>query len=245
MRQIILLIHFCLPLSLFFCNNPMEIISKQPLCETDQWKCSQGKQWMLCVWQETSITAQHVLMIMSVYLFDQLKEASTALQKTSQQVQKLAQMVSKPSPGAPLLRSPSQLSSPPGEQTHTHTLYLCWNIFDANGMCGFSPPCRSPGFSAGSVCIPGSISVHDAAQPEHRRRRAQSRDDDSGEETHQDLAQRHPRCHQPSRCVTKTFSSSFRVIITTLSIIVWYIFLLIVRVICLNLSVFRNWCIQV
>ncbi|XP_040020531.2 histone-lysine N-methyltransferase SETDB1-B isoform X2 [Gasterosteus aculeatus] len=36
-----------------------------------------------------------------------LNEASSVLQKTTQQLQKLVQLVSKPSPGAPLLRSPS------------------------------------------------------------------------------------------------------------------------------------------
>uniref|UniRef100_A0A8C2XL39 [histone H3]-lysine(4) N-trimethyltransferase n=1 Tax=Cyclopterus lumpus TaxID=8103 RepID=A0A8C2XL39_CYCLU len=42
----------------------------------------------------------------------------SSLQKTSQQVQKLVQMVSKPSTGAPLLRSPSKPPSQSGEQTY-------------------------------------------------------------------------------------------------------------------------------
>ncbi|KAM3615143.1 uncharacterized protein V6R79_024033 [Siganus canaliculatus] len=42
------------------------------------------------------------------------KETSAALQKTSQQVHKLVQMVSKPSTGAPLLRSPTQ---PPSQSS--------------------------------------------------------------------------------------------------------------------------------
>uniref|UniRef100_A0A8C4E9K6 [histone H3]-lysine(4) N-trimethyltransferase n=1 Tax=Dicentrarchus labrax TaxID=13489 RepID=A0A8C4E9K6_DICLA len=46
---------------------------------------------------------------------DPVKEASAALQKTSQQVQKLVQMVSKPSPGAPLLRSPTHPPSQSGD----------------------------------------------------------------------------------------------------------------------------------
>uniref|UniRef100_A0A3Q0RLK7 [histone H3]-lysine(4) N-trimethyltransferase n=1 Tax=Amphilophus citrinellus TaxID=61819 RepID=A0A3Q0RLK7_AMPCI len=40
-----------------------------------------------------------------------LKDASTALQKSSQQVQKLVQMVNKPSPAVPLLRPPAQPSA--------------------------------------------------------------------------------------------------------------------------------------
>lgn len=70
-------------------------------------------------------------------------------------------------------------------------------------------PSRYSGFSAGSVCIPGSISVHNPAEPKHVRRWAQSRDEHSGKETHQDLAQRHPCCYQPCWCVTRTFHSSF------------------------------------
>uniref|UniRef100_A0A3Q3X063 [histone H3]-lysine(4) N-trimethyltransferase n=1 Tax=Mola mola TaxID=94237 RepID=A0A3Q3X063_MOLML len=47
---------------------------------------------------------------------DPANEAFTALQKTSQQVQKLVQMVSKHSPGAPSLRSPGQPPSQSGER---------------------------------------------------------------------------------------------------------------------------------
>lgn len=54
------------------------------------------------------------------YLFFQVKEASAALQKTTQQVQKLVQMVTKPLPGSPLLRSPVQPPSQSGE----HTCYM-------------------------------------------------------------------------------------------------------------------------
>lgn len=50
-----------------------------------------------------------------VYLFCQLKEASVALQKTTQQVQKLVQMVNKPSSGTSLLRSPGQPQTQSGE----------------------------------------------------------------------------------------------------------------------------------
>lgn len=76
-----------------------------------------------------------------IYIFFQLKDVSTALQKTSQQVQKLVQMVSKPSPGASLLRSPGQPPTQSGEHTHalsvgtvaclldTFTLYLCNKYF--------------------------------------------------------------------------------------------------------------------
>lgn len=80
-----------------------------------------------------------------VYLFCQVKEASAALQKTTQQVQKLVQMVTKPSTGGPLLRSPAQLSSQSGEHM-LHASYLCqsvyilyiYNIFDTNCVCGSS-----------------------------------------------------------------------------------------------------------
>lgn len=61
-----------------------------------------------------------LLSVRLVYLFWQVKEASAALQKTTQQVQKLAQMVSKP-PGAPLLRPPPQSPSQSGEHT-------CFNL---------------------------------------------------------------------------------------------------------------------
>uniref|UniRef100_A0AAQ4RRI9 [histone H3]-lysine(4) N-trimethyltransferase n=1 Tax=Gasterosteus aculeatus aculeatus TaxID=481459 RepID=A0AAQ4RRI9_GASAC len=42
-----------------------------------------------------------------LHCYFDLNEASSVLQKTTQQLQKLVQLVSKPSPGAPLLRSPS------------------------------------------------------------------------------------------------------------------------------------------
>ncbi|XP_042346358.1 histone-lysine N-methyltransferase SETDB1-B-like isoform X2 [Plectropomus leopardus] len=53
-----------------------------------------------------------------------LKDASTALQKTTQQVQKLVQMVNKPSPGAPLLRSPTQPQSQSGIQASVPAVFV-------------------------------------------------------------------------------------------------------------------------
>ncbi|KAE8288857.1 Histone-lysine N-methyltransferase SETDB1-B [Larimichthys crocea] len=52
-----------------------------------------------------------------------VKEASAALQKTTQQVQKLAQMVSKP-PGAPLLRPPPQSPSQSGIQSSVPSVFV-------------------------------------------------------------------------------------------------------------------------
>lgn len=70
-----------------------------------------------------------------------------------------------------------------------------------------SQPSRYSWFSAGSVRVPGSSSVHHTAEPKHVRGWAQSRDEHSGKETHQDLAQRHPGCYQPRWCVTELFIS--------------------------------------
>ncbi|XP_032374947.1 histone-lysine N-methyltransferase SETDB1-B isoform X3 [Etheostoma spectabile] len=53
-----------------------------------------------------------------------LKEVSTALQKTSQQVQKLVQIVNKPSVGGPLLRSPSQPPSQPATQASVPAVFV-------------------------------------------------------------------------------------------------------------------------
>ncbi|XP_041844375.1 histone-lysine N-methyltransferase SETDB1-B [Melanotaenia boesemani] len=53
-----------------------------------------------------------------------LKEASTVLQKTSQQVQKLVQIVAKPSPGAPLVRPLTQPSAQSGIQSSGPAVFV-------------------------------------------------------------------------------------------------------------------------
>ena len=164
------------------------------------------------------MTAHWVKMMINVLFiyFCQLKEASAALQKTSQQVQKLVQLVNKPSPCAPLHRSPGQPPSQTGDNTHSsgsvEASYLCESIIYLMlkvYVCVACLPSRYSGFSASSVCITGSISVNDPAKSKCARGWAQGRDEHSGKETHQDVAQRHPCCYQPCWCVTRTFLSFF------------------------------------
>ena len=77
-----------------------------------------------------------------ILFFFQVKEASTAIQKTSQQVQKLVQMVSKPSPGAPLLRSPTQPPSQSGEHVCFPLVNIIplseYFIFETKVVCALS-----------------------------------------------------------------------------------------------------------
>lgn len=140
----------------------------------------------------------------------QASEALAALHKTSQQVQKLAEIVSKGPPGAPLLRSPTQPLSQSGEFVHIHLLCI---IHENNPFCNLLKfwVCLlwSRNSGAGSVCIPHSLSVHNPAEPKCVRGRAQSRDEHSGKETHQDLAQRDPRCCHPCWCVARTINFLF------------------------------------
>ena len=157
------------------------------------------------------------------YLFCQLKEASAALQKTSQQVQKLVQMVNKPSSGVSLLRPPGQFSSQSGEythaRTHTHTqphthcriircIWTVWKyfVFNSKCLCVLCLPCRYSECGASSVCIAGPISVHNPAEPKRDRGWASRRDDHHGKETHQDVAQRRPRRYQTWWCVTRSLT---------------------------------------
>lgn len=71
-----------------------------------------------------------------LYLFCQVSEAYTALQKTTEQVQKLAKLVNKHSPGAPALRSPTQPPSQSGEWTCLNKKY---SVFDTRAVCCVSP----------------------------------------------------------------------------------------------------------
>lgn len=78
--------------------------------------------WLaLCIYEGETV----MKMMCLVYLFYQLNEASAALQKTSQQVQKLVNMAHKPSPGVSLLRSPGQ----PPFQSGEHALKIIRCIF--------------------------------------------------------------------------------------------------------------------
>lgn len=138
----------------------------------------------------------------------QASEALAALHKTSQQVQKLAEIVSKGPPGAPLLRSPAQPLSQSGGCVHIHLLRiihetnLFWSLLEFTLLW-----CRNSG--ASSVCVPHSLSVHNPSEPKRVRGRAKNRDEHSGKETHQDLAQRDPRCYHPCWCVTRTIHFLF------------------------------------
>ncbi|PWA23917.1 hypothetical protein CCH79_00010822 [Gambusia affinis] len=55
---------------------------------------------------------------------DQLNEASAVLQKTTQQVQKLVQIVTKPSSGSPLIRTAVQSVVQPGVQSPTPAIFV-------------------------------------------------------------------------------------------------------------------------
>lgn len=132
------------------------------------------------------------------FLLKQLKEASAVLQKTTHQVQKLVQIVTKSPASAALLRSPTQLSVPSSEETLMIIHHISsWHLPRLALMFGSSPS-RCSKLGTGSVCVSGPIPRNDPAKPKDKRRWAQSWDEHFGKETYQDLAQRHPRCHQPN-----------------------------------------------
>lgn len=188
--------------------------------QTDLLKSLQGKLYILQV-QQKIYEREMLVMIYAPFSYSfQANETFAVLQKTSQQVQKLAHMVNKHSPGAPSLRSPVQPPTQSGKQTFFFfflTLQcimpedLFWSIacYLISKLLVAFLPFRCSGSSADGVCIPGSISVHNTAEPKRARRWAPSWDEHSGKEAHKDLAQRHPSRYQPRRCVTRSFRSSF------------------------------------
>lgn len=86
--------------------------------QTDLLKSLQGKLYILQVWQQKIYEREMLVMIYAPFsYFFQTNETFAVLQKTSQQVQKLAHMVNKHSPGTPSLRSPVQAPTQSGKQT--------------------------------------------------------------------------------------------------------------------------------
>lgn len=59
--------------------------------------------------------------------------------------------------------------------------------------------------STSGVCVPSFVSVHGQASLKHAGRWAPDRDEHSGKETHQDVAQRDTGCYEPRWCVTTNF----------------------------------------